>query len=316
MTQRIAVGIDVSKATLDVAAWPARTTWRFPNDPGGIAALVLRVDDCRPERVVVEATGGYEQAVAGALAAAGHAVVVVNPRQPRAFARATGLLAKTDRLDALLLARFGSEVDLPVRARRDQPTGVLVELVRRRRQLQALLGAEHNRAEQARTPLVRRQLAEHRQTLQQQRAEVDAAIAEAVRMDPAWRQRDALLRSVPGVGPVLSATLLAELPELGATRRKALSALVGVAPLNRDSGLLHGRRTVWGGRRTVRSVLYMASLVATRCNPQIRERYRRLLEAGKPPKVALTACMRHLLLTLNDMVRHGQTWKSTLAVSV
>ena len=261
---------------------------------------------------MLEATGGMETALLAALGAAAVPVVRVNPRQVRDFARATGRLAKTNRIDAGVLARFAGQVQPEVRALPDVETQAFAALVTRRRQLLEMLVAEQHRLVGAR-PLpgrVREQLTEHIAWLRAQLDGLDAELAQAVRQSPLWRERDDLVRSVPGVGPVLSATLLAELPELGTVGRKQVAALVGVAPLNRDSGTLRGRRTTWGGRAGVRAVLYMASVAAVRCNPVVRALYTRLVAAGKLKKVALVACMRRLLLILNAIVRSGRPWSA------
>lgn len=305
------VGIDVSKATLDVAGWPAGPGRQVANQDGPIAELVQELAACAPARIVVEASGGWEWPLVAALVAAGLPVALANPRHVHAFGRAIGQLAKTDALDALLLARFGHQVQPPLRALPDAATRQLADLVGRRRQLQTMLTAEGNRlGHESHAPLVREQLERHVELMRGQLREVDVAIADTVRSNTAWRERETVLRSVPGVGPVLAATLLSELPELGAVGRKPLAALVGVAPFNRDSGTLRGRRTTWGGRAAVRCALYMATLVATRCNPVVRARYQRLLDAGKPKKLALVACMRQLLLILNSIARHARPWSS------
>lgn len=317
MDERQHAGVDISKARLDVALWPGGEEWQAPYDQHGIDGLVERLRSQRVALVVVEATGGLEAALLAALGAAGVPVVRVNPRQVRDFARATGRLAKTDRLDAQVLARFAAQVQPELRPLPDQEGRVLAALVARRRQLVDMLVAEQQRlfGLHALPEPVRAQLAEHITLLRAQVGGVDDAIGRAVRESPLWRERDDLLRSVPGVGPVLSATLLAQLPELGTIGRKQLAALVGVAPLNRDSGTLRGRRTVWGGRGAVRKVLYMATASAVRFNPAIRACYERLLAAGKPKQLALVACMRKLLLVLNAVVRTAQPWSADHATS-
>ena len=313
------VGVDVAKAHLDVAVRPTGAAWRVANDAPGIAALVERLVPQAPVTVVLEATGGYEAPAAAALAAAGLPVVVVNPRQVRDFARALGRLAKTDALDAAVLARFGETLRPDPRPLADATRAELAALLTRRRQLVEMLTAEKNRLSGlgsapagALPSRARPRLEEHVAWLQQALAELDRDLTATLRASPVWRERDAALRSVPGVGPVLSATLLAELPELGHLRRQALAALVGVAPLNRDSGTRRGRRSIWGGRAQVRSVLYMAAVSAIRHNPAIRATYQRLRAAGKLPKVALTACMRKLLTILNALLRDGTVWEDRL----
>ena len=306
------VGIDVSKATLEVADRPDGTTQQVANDEAGIRALVGELGAASPALVVLEATGGYETAVVAALAAAGVPVVVANPRQVRDFGRATGQLAKTDRIDAQLLALFAERVRPTPRALTDEFTQALQALLTRRRQLLEMLIAERNRLEHAPRP-VQRGITQHIRWLEKQLARVDNDLDDTIESSPVWRAKDDLLQSVPGVGPRMSRTLLGDLPELGTLTRKQIAALVGVAPHARDSGTLRGRRTVWGGRATVRSALYMSALVASRFNPVIRTFYQRLRTAGKPPKVALTACMRKLLIILNAMARTNTHWNASTA---
>ncbi len=261
----------------------------------------------KPSGVVLEATGGFEMLVASELELAGLPVSLVNPRQVRSFARAIGRLAKTDAIDAQVLAQFAEAVKPPVRPLPDADTRELRALVDRRRQLLEILTSERNRLRHA-TKRVRALIEEHIRWLKQQLGDLDKDISEFIRSSPMWRAQEDLLRSVPGVGPVLSSTLLTHLPELGSLNRGQVAALVGVAPLNRDSGAFRGKRSVWGGRTAIRSALYMAALVATRYNPVIKAFYHRLCAAGKPKKVALTACMRKLLITLNSMLRHRTLW--------
>ena len=304
----IYVGIDVAKDRLDVAQRPGTEAWSVSNDNRGIADLVARLKTLRPALAVLEATGGIELPLVGALAAVGLPVVVVNPRQTREFARATGRLAKTDAIDAQVLARFAEAVRPALRPLPDAATRQLTGLVTRRRQVIEMLTAEKNRLRTA-APAVRDHIKEHILWLERSLSDLDSELGQAIRSSDIWRTQDDLLQSAPGVGPVLSTTLLAELPELGSLNRKEIAALVGVAPLNRDSGTLRGRRTVWGGRSQVRAALYMAALVATRFNPVIRAFYQHLQTAGKPKKVALTACMRKLLTILNAMMRHQAPWR-------
>ncbi len=268
------VGIDVAKAELVMAIRPSGERWTATNDDAGIQRLLPRLREAAPALVVLEATGGYERAAVAALAAAGLPLIVANPRQVRDFARATGQLAKTDRIDADTLALF----------------------------------AERNRLEHA-VPAVRRGIVQHIRWLERQLHDVDDDLDRTIQASPAWRAKENLLRSVPGVGPVVSRTLIGDLPELGTLPGKQIAALVGVAPLARDSGTLRGKRLVWGGRAPVRAALYMAALVATRRNPVIRAFYQRLLTAGKPKKVALTACMRKLLTILNAMLHANTVWR-------
>ncbi len=305
------IGIDVAKAELEVAVRPSGDRWTATNEAGGIRELMARLTTLGPELIVLEATGGYELAVVGALATAGLPLVVVNPRQVRDFAKATGQLAKTDRLDAAMLALFGERVHPPVRPIPDELHRELEAVLTRRRQLLEMLQAERNRLGQVFThgASVRRSLTRHISYLERQLRETDAELGVLIRTSPVWREREDLLRSVPGVGRVVATTLLAELPELGRLTRKEIAKLVGVAPLARDSGKQRGRRFIRGGRANVRAVLYMGALVATRRNAVIAAFYARLLVAGKPKKLALTACMRKLLTILNSMVRSQERWR-------
>jgi transposase len=305
------IGIDVAKAELEVAVRSSGDRWTAANEAGGIRELVARLTTLEPELIVLEATGGYELAVVGALATAGLPLVVVNPRQVRDFAKATGQLAKTDRLDAAMLALFGERVHPPVRPIPDALHRELEAVLTRRRQLLEMLQAERNRLGQVFThgASVRRSLTRHISYLERQLRETDAELGVLIRASPVWREREDLLRSVPGVGRVVATTLLAELPELGRLTRKEIAKLVGVAPLARDSGKQRGRRFIRGGRANVRAVLYMGALVATRRNAVIAAFYARLLVAGKPKKLALTACMRKLLTILNSMVRSQERWR-------
>jgi transposase len=307
------VGIDVSKASLDVFVQPKGAAWQLANTSVQIDALGEQLTALAPERIVLEASGGYEALVVAVLASRQLPVVVVNPRQVRDFARAMGQLAKTDRIDAQVLARFGEAIRPEVRAMPDATTRTVRALVSRRRQLQEMLVAEQNRlisaaVQDAPEPL-REQLGEHIDWLRRQVSDVDDELRREVQAGSVWRERENLLRTIPGIGPVTSATLLSNLPELGQFDRKAIAKLVGVAPLNRDSGTLHGARRVWGGRAGVRAVLYMAALVATRHNPLIRGFYERLKAAGKPKKVALVACMHKLLLLCNSILRSNSAWR-------
>jgi transposase len=302
-------GIDVSKAELELAV--GEQAWSVPNDVAGIEALVDRLRERSPELVVLEATGGHETAAVAALAQAGLPVVVANPRQVRDFGRATGQLAKTDRIDARVLAQFAERVRPEVRPLPDADAQALQALLARRRQLIGMMVAEKNRLKTA-TTAVAKGIRKHIEWLKRQLKSVDSDLDTRIKKSPVWRAKEDLLRSVPGIGPVASRTLIGELPELGRLNRKQIAALAGVAPLNRDSGTLRGKRMVWGGRRSVRVALYMAALTASQCNPVIREFYERLRARGKPPKVALTACMRKLLVILNAMARDGVAWNPDL----
>jgi transposase len=304
----IFVGIDIAKADFVVACRPDGTSWTASNDPKGIVATVDRLCAVAPSLIVLEATGGYETALVAALAAATLPLVVANPRQIRDVGKATGQLAKTDRLDAHLLALFADRVQPTPRPLPDAAMQQLEALMTRRRQLLDMLAAEGNRLEHAVAP-IRREITRHIRWLERRVAAVDRDLDDTIQKSPVWRVKENLLRTAPGVGPVLSRTLLADLPELGQLNRKQIAALVGVAPLARDSGTLRGKRVVWGGRAPVRAALYMGALVATRHNVVIRAFYRRLVAAGKPKKVALTACMRKLLTILNAMMRTNTTWR-------
>ena len=304
---RIFVGIDVSKDRLDVADRPAGEVWQGSYDSRGISDLVERLGELSPYLVVLEATGGLELTLTGELAAVGLPVAVVNPRHVRDFARAAGKLAKTDALDAQVLAHFAEAMQPEPRPLPDASAQEFRALVTRRRQLVEMITAEKNRLKTA-THRVRPQVQGHIRWLGESLEELDKDLRGLIRSSPLWRAKEKVLRSTPGVGPVLSMTLLSDLPELGALNRGEIAALVGVAPFNRDSGTLRGKRKVWGGRRRVRAALYMAALVATRYNPVLRDFYQRLCAAGKPKKVALTACMRKLLTILNTMVRDHRHW--------
>lgn len=306
------VGIDVSKAQLDIGVRPTNERWQVENSLEGIEELVKKLVKFAPALIVLEATGGYEMAAAATLAGAGLPVAVVNPRQVRDFAKSLGRLAKTDKIDAHVLARFGEAVRPEPRALPDEQTQQLQALLTRRRQIIEMLVAEKNRMRLAHKGVMAG-LTEHIAWLEKRLDELDKDLHDLLKNSPIWREKDDLLRSVPGVGPVLATTLLAELPELGLLNRKKIAALVGVAPFNCDSGKMHGKRAIWGGRASVRAVLYMATLSATRCNPVIRTFYDRLIQAGKEAKVALTACMRKLLTILNTMIHNHTPWKSALA---
>ena len=308
------VGIDVAKDQVDVAVRPSGRVWSVSYDEAGIAGLMDELNKFAPEAVIAESTGGLELALVAALAAASLPVAVINPRQARDFAKSTGQLAKTDRLDAQVLAHFGEAVRPAMRTLPDADTHALGSVLARRRQVMDILVAEKNRLSRA-TSEVRPRIQAHITWLEDELGDLDTDLRDRVRKSPLWREKDNLLQSVPGVGQQVSLTLLAYLPELGTLNRKQIAALVGVAPFNRDSGPRRGRRSVWGGRARVRSALYMGALVASRRNPALREFYQRLLDAGKPKKVALTACMRKLLIILNSMVRTGERWNPNVVVS-
>ena len=312
------VGIDVASAHLDVAvqsedgsAW----TDRYKNTPAGHELLAEHLSEACPERIVLEATGGYERPVCAALAAVGLPVAVVNPRQTRDFAKAMGRLAKTDEIDAAMLALFAERICPEVRPPSDANQQAFRALVTRRRQIQEMKAAEQNRLQQAPSEAVRADIEAHIRSLKQHLEAVEEQLEEAVQNSDLWREEERLLCSVPGVGQTTAHALMAELPELGEANRQEIAKLVGVAPLNQDSGQMRGRRTTWGGRASVRSALYMATLTATRCNDKISAFYHRLLERGKAKKVALVAATRKLLVILNTMVKNDTTWNPDLHAS-
>jgi transposase len=313
-TGDIFVGIDVSKATLEVACAPTGEHWVVANDAPGIACLVARLVPLAPERIVLEATGGLEMPGVTALAAAKLAVVVVNPRQTRDFARATGTLAKSDRLDAERLAAFAQAVRPPLRPLKDAASQELETLLVRRAQLLDMHTAEHNRLGSA-SPRVRADIQAHLEWLAQRLQDVDRDLTQAIKASALWHAQDALVQSVPGAGPHLSERLIAQLPELGRLNRRQIAALVGLAPFNCDSGQFRGRRRIWGGRASLRAALYMATLAAVRCNPVIARYYQRLTGAGKEHKVAMVACMRKLLTILNAMVKNHTSWNPALCAA-
>jgi transposase len=303
------VGIDVSKDHLDLACRPEDTRWRVANDNAGIAQCLVQLRQLKPTLIVLEATGGWQGALVAALAVSKLPFTVMNPRQIRDFAKATGQLAKTDALDAGVIAHFAEAVRPTPRPLPDATTQHIDALLQRRRQLLEMLVAERHRVALAH-PAVRASLARHIDDLQQIITETDEEVATIIRTSAAWREQDDLLQSAPGIGPVLSATLQAALPELGVLNQREIAKLVGIAPLNDDSGKRSGARHIRGGRAEVRTVLYMATLTATRCNPVIKAFYQRLLARGKAQKVALTAAMRKLLIILNAMVKTRTPWNA------
>jgi len=308
MNEPWVVGIDVSKHHLDIAILPTGEIFRAPNDADGHQRLIARLAEVEVERIALEATGGYERAAAIALTDAGLPVAVVNPRQTRGFAQALGKLAKTDRIDAITLARFAHALKPHVRPLPTPAQRELAELTARRRHLVSMIGSEQQRLCAARSAAVKSSVTATLTYLRRQRADIDRALLAAIELDPAWRARSELLKSAPGIGPVTALTLLAELPELGQLNAKQIAALVGLAPVNRDSGAKRGQRHIRGGRARIRKVLYMATLTAVQHNPTLQAFHHRQLANGKPFKVALTASMRKLLVTLNAMTRHQQTW--------
>jgi len=307
--EQVFVGIDVAKDHLDVHTRPAGESFVVSRDGEGLTGLVERLKQIKPALIVSEATGGFEVAVAAAVGSAGLPIAVVNPRQIRDFARATGKLAKTDALDAAAIAHFAEAVRPEPRPLPEGKALELGELIARRRQVIEMMVAERNRGRLLQSARLKKRIERHIASLQKELTEIESDLDHNIRGTPIWRENEDLLKSVPGIGNVTARTLLADLPELGTLGRKEIAALVGVAPFNRDSGTLRGRRTIWGGRSSVRQALYMAALVASRNNPVIAEFYRRLRGLGKPPKVALTACMRKLLVMLNAILRDRKPWQ-------
>lgn len=306
----IFIGIDVSKDFLDLAVHPPAQTWRVENTPHGMTPLVAQLQALQPTLIVLEASGGFEGELVAALAAAQLPVVVTNPRRVRNFARATGRLAKTDKLDAQLLAQFAAALRPDIRPLPSAEQDHLTALLTRRRQIVDMLTAEQNRLHTVRAPLGE-DITEHIAWLRQRLAKFDHEIDDFIHGSPLWSDQEALLQSVPGVGPITASTIVAFLPELGTLNRQEIAALVGLAPIAQESGKKQGKRRIFGGRAPVRSVLYMAALSARTHNPVIKRFYEHLLDQGKPKKVALTACMRKLLVILNALLRANQPWRAT-----
>lgn len=308
------VGIDVASGHVDVFVRPDGLAKRFQR-AAGFDDLIALVKPLSPKLIVLEATGGYEMAVAAALASEGLALAIVNPRQARDFARSLGKLAKTDKIDAAALAHFGEAANPRVTPIPDEQSRELDALVTRRRQLVDMLTAEQNRLRTVASKAVGKEIGQHIDWLKKQIKDHDNDIGKAIRNTPLWRDKDDLLQSIPGVGRIMSATLLAAVPELGTLDRKQIASLIGVAPFNRDSGKMRGKRAIWGGRAPVRAVLYMATVASTRHNPTIRAFYKRLIAAGKAPKLALTACMRKLLTIANAIMRDKLAWTAPQTVA-
>jgi transposase len=310
VSEELFIGIDVSKATLDIAVLPTKQAWSVPNTEGGINELLAALRKLSaPRLVLMEATGGLERQALASLAAAGFPAMAVNPRNVRDFAKSLGVLAKTDAIDAHVLALFADRIRPEWRPLPDEGTQALEALLVRRRQVVDMITAEKNRLGTTPSPRVKKDISEHIEWLQRQLRITDRDLDKTIQSSPVWKEKVDLLKSVPGVGRVMIATVLSQLPELGTLDRKQIAALVGVAPFNCDSGTLRGRRSIWGGRASVRGVLYMSALTATRFNPAIRAFYQRLRATGKLPKVALVACMRKLLTILNAMLNAGTSWK-------
>lgn len=310
-SQSTFIGIDVSKASLDVAIRPTGESLRFDNDTSGIKKLITRLKSLKPALIVMEATGGMELPAAAAIQVAGLPLAVVNPRQARDFAKSTGKLAKTDALDAHALAHFAEAVRPEARPLPDEQTRELAELVSRRAQIVDMITMEKNRLRTSPSK-VRRRIKAHIAWLEKELYGTDDDLATAIKESPAWKAKDEILQSVPGVGPVVSSTLIADLPELGTLNKKQIAALVGVAPLNKDSGTYRGRRGIWGGRALVRSRLYMATITSVQHNSAIKAFYDRLMASGKKRKVAIVACMHKLLIILNSMLKNKTRWNEHL----
>lgn len=307
MDTQVFVGIDVGKDVLFVAIRPFGDNLEIANREDGIVDLVKRLRFLRPTLVVMEATAGYETPVAVAIYRAGIPVVISNPRLVRSFARATGHLAKTDKIDAGVIAHFAELIRPEPRRLEDPDEERLGRLVKRRKQLLRMIVMEKNRVAKG-VPEVRKEIQKHLDWLTKDLERIDQALNDFIQSSPIWSAKNDLLQSVPGIGKVGAQAIISDLPELGTLNRKQIASLVGVAPLNRDSGNFKGRRSIWGGRAHIRTVLYMVAVVASRCNPVIKEFYERLCKAGKPKKVALTACIRRLLAILNAMMRNGTRW--------
>jgi transposase len=308
MKTKVFVGVDVSKDSLDVAIGAEKDIITFANDQKGVNALVKKLSRIDAELTVFESTGGYELLATSSLAEAGLPVVIVNPRQVRDFAKATGILAKTDAIDARVIAHFAQAVKPDVRPLKDRATSELTALVTRRRQIVEMIVAERNRLKLANKRNIK-DIKDHIRWLQKRLDKIETDIGKTIQNSQIWRCKDNILRSVPGIGPITSASLICDLPELGVLSPKKIAMLAGLAPLNCDSGKFKGRRRIWGGRASVRSGLYMATLAATRCNPAIKGFYQRLTAAGKCHKVAITACMRKLLIIVNAMLRDQTLWQ-------
>ena len=309
------IGVDISKARLDIANDSNSEVWSELNNDEGVSLLVKKLTSLKPCLVVMEATGGLETLLYSSLVSAGIPVVVVNPRQVRDFAKALGKLAKTDAIDAWVLARFGALMRPEIRPIKDEKTRELAALVARRRQLLGMRTAEKTRLKQA-DKWTRKDIKSLIKVFDKRLAKLEKEISNNVKNTSGWKEKDTIITSVPGAGPNLSSYLLANLPELGKLNRREIATLVGVAPLNRDSGKFRGTRMVWGGRAQVRSALYMSALSASMCNPKIKLFYKRLIEKGKKPKVALTACMRKLLTILNTMVKNNTTWDQNYSLNL
>ncbi|MBT8350756.1 MAG: IS110 family transposase [Deltaproteobacteria bacterium] len=308
MGTKVFVGIDVCKDSLDVAIGMEKQILTFVNDQNGVDALIKKLNQIDPQLIVFESTGGYEHLATSLLAGAGLSVVIVNPRQVRDFAKSAGILAKTDAIDARVIARFAEAVKPDVRPLKDRDTSELTAIVTRRRQIIEMVVAENNRLKLA-NKRSKKDIMDHIRWLKKRLDKIESDIDKMIQNSPIWRCKDDILQSVPGIGPITSASLICDLPELGVLSPKKIAMLAGLAPLNCDSGKFKGRRRIWGGRASVRSGLYMATMAAIRCNPPIKGFYQRLTAAGKCHKVAATACMRKLLIIANAMLRDQMLWQ-------
>ena len=313
--EKVFIGIDISKDTLDMVAYPTGQIWQYKNRKGGIAKVVVKLKGLDLKLIVMEATGGLEKPVSEALYKAGLAVAIVNPRRIRDFGRSMGILAKTDKLDAKVMAYFAAKIEPAPRAIQDEASQKLENLLTRRSQIVDITVAENNRRKQVRDKIVLRHIQDHLDWLASELKNLAAELKESIRQNPQFAEKVKLFKSMPGVGDNLSCSLVANLGELGRLNQREISALVGVAPLNRDSGKLRGRRTIWGGRATVRKALYMPAVVAIRCNPVIRDLYQRLLAKGKLKKVALVACMHKMLTILNSMAKNNIPWNCAITIN-
>ncbi len=306
--EKVYIGVDISKDSLDIAAYPTGQIWQYKNSKGGIAKAVAKFQGLGPTLIVSEATGGLEMPLTNALHQAGLPVAIVNPRRIRDFGRSMGILAKTDKLDAKVLALFAAKIEPPPRPIQDEASQKLENLLTRRSQTSDMITAENNRLKQCTDTVIQKHIQNHIHWLKSELKDLEKELKESIRQNPQFAEKVKLLKSMPGVGDNLSYSLVANLGELGHLNQREIAALVGVAPLNRDSGKQRGRRMVWGGRATVRKSLYMPALSATRCNPIIRDLYQRLVAKGKLKKVALVACMHKMLTILNSMVKNNTHW--------
>ena len=309
------IGIDIAKESMEVMVYEGKEHWAYTNDEKGLAKLLAKMKRLSPCLIVLEATGGYEITVAAELQSHGFPVAVVNPKYIRDFAKSTGILAKTDILDAQVIARYAATVKPAPRVLPSEETRKLGVIIMRRRQITTMLTAENNRFQTA-DPAVKARIKLHIKWLEQELDDINKELKQKVQDNPDWKEKDAILQSVPGVGPNLSITLLADFPELGNLNRKQIAALGGVAPFNRDSGKMRGKRTIWGGRDSVRTATYMAAFSAIRCNALFKSFYKRLITAGKKFKVAMVACMRKLLCVLNAMLKNRTPWNYSVNQSV